>query len=236
MEILNCKGKREFLLDLFFPNVCPFCDEFIPYDVLCCTSCFDNALWADEYICNVCGKPYEKCFCRNEYMLYYDRCVCAAYYKDSIKKSVHNMKFHSSIHSAELFGRILADRLKELRLDNTAEVIVPVPMSRVQLKKRGYNQAELIAGTISSGLGIPVDSNALIRYEAQTAQHLLDANERAEAVKLQYDINEENNVCGKEILLVDDVLTTGSTLNYCAYLLKEKLGAKGIICAVAATV
>lgn len=231
----NGGGVRLWLLDLIFPNHCPFCEEVISYDLLCCEKCFNEILWADEHICLKCGKPKpEGCICSHGTA--YDMCVPAAYYRDNVTEAICGMKFLSRTNAAVIFGRVIGDRLKELSAADKIDLAVPVPMLPRQERIRGYNQAELIAEEIAERIDVPVRTDLLIRKNVRKAQHHLTAEERASSAEKQYFAAGEPDLYGKTVLLTDDVLTTGSTLNRCARLLKEYHGAQRVICAVAATV
>ena len=220
---------KAYLLDLAFPNRCPFCGEFIAYDILCCEKCFHEALWADENICTGCGKSLLKgCICGN---VSYDGCYAAAYYADSVRDCIHNLKFHGNTNGADIFGRVLRDRLETAGVLSGIDLIVPVPMTSKQKRERGYDQAELIARAISAG-EVPVE-DVLCRKHVKTSQHLLGAEERRSAVGKQYSAT-ERDLSGMTVLLADDVITTGSNLSCCASLLKQ-MGAARVICAAAAT-
>lgn len=236
LDIIKTGGIKEYLADLLYPNRCPFCDKFIEYNILCCEECFNKALWADENICIRCGKPLVKgCLC-GEKELYYDLCVPAAYYLDETKEAVLALKYKKSVGAAELYGRVLRDRLIALELIDKIDAAVPVPMTKKQKYSRGYNQSERLARAVMKGTNIPVYPDMLIRKNVKVAQHKLDAKGRAAAVSGQYFAAEGRSLKDKTVALVDDVLTTGSTLSYCAYLLKEKLGAEMVICLVCTTV
>lgn len=223
---------RAFLKDLLFPSRCPFCDRFIPFDRICCDECASDLDWADENICTGCGKSiFKDCLCGK---VSYDMCITAAYYKDGARHGIHNMKFRSDPAAAEIFGRIIGDRLKVLCPDVQIGAAVPVPMPREQKRQRGYNQAELIAKAAVKGTDIPIITDALIRKNVRKSQHLLGAEDRAKAVGEQY-FKGDIRLDGMTVLLVDDVLTTGSTLDRCAALLKE-MGAERVICGVCCTV
>lgn len=234
--IENGGGAKAYLLDLFFPNRCPFCGDFIEYNLLCCRKCFDKVLWADENICLRCGKSVlDGCKC-GEKELRYDMCIPAAYYSDGAKEAIYALKFHSGLNAAEIFGKVIRDRLKSLSLSDGIDAAVPVPMSAKQRRVRGYNQAEKLAEAIVKNTDIPLENKLLVRKNVKVSQHFLGAKERAEAVSCQYSAEESDRLRGKTVLLVDDVITTGATLDYCAYLLKERLHAEKVICAVGTTV
>lgn len=235
MDITDGKGGiGSYLLDIFYPNRCPFCDGFIPYNKSCCEECSGEILWADENICLGCGKSVLKgCLCDK---VSYDNCVAAAYYAGGAKLGIYNLKFRSLTGAADIFGRVIAERLEILGLMDEIDAAVAVPMTKSEKRKRGYNQAELIAKAVIGKRDIPLIKGALIRKNVKVSQHELSAKERAEAVCRQYEAAENIDLSGKTILLTDDVVTTGATLDRCAYLLKEKLHVEKVICGVCTTV
>jgi len=228
------RSAKSFVLDLLFPNRCPFCGGFIKYDVLCCDECFPEILWSDEYICRICGKPKDpQCGC--EEVRTYDMCITAAYYEGIVTEGIYSLKFRNNLNSAAIFGRALRDTLRESGLLDKADLAVPVPMSPREQRVRGYNQAEELCRFITEGTDIPVRMDILFRRYSRKAQHTLEASQRREGAERTYYVKSSDLILsGKTVLLADDVLTTGSTLNACAALLKE-LGAKAVICAAAAT-
>lgn len=220
-----------FLADLLLPNRCPFCDGFISYDRLCCQECFDSCAWSDENICPLCGKSVLRgCQCGS---VSYDGCVCAAYYTGNAKEAVIRLKYSDTASAAVVFGRVLRDMLKVRGLTDSISFAVPVPMHKSGLRKRGYNQAELIAREIVKGSTIPLRSDMLYRDEPDTAQHKLSGEERHVAAALQYHAYDKD-ISGRTVLLVDDVLTTGATFSACTDELK-RIGAERVICAAAVT-
>lgn len=223
------------LLDFFFPNRCPFCDGFISFDRLCCEQCFSEIMWADEYICRRCGKPVRpECDCKAPHS--YSLCASAAYYSGNVKDGIYSLKFKNNLNSAIIFGRALRDMLDEMGVLYDIDIAVPVPMSPKQQRMRGYNQAEEIAKAIVKGTDIPVRTDLIRRRFSKTAQHDLSRDERHTAAHKNYytDIH-GTPLSGMTVLLADDVLTTGATLNACSELLTA-LGAECVICAAAATV
>lgn len=223
------------LLDFFFPNRCPFCGGFISFDRLCCEQCFSEIMWADEYICRRCGKPVRpECDCKTPHS--YSLCASAAYYSGNVKDGIYSLKFKNNLNSALIFGRALRDMLDEMGVLDDIDIAVPVPMSPKQQRMRGYNQAEEIAKAIVKGTDIPVRTDLIRRRFSKTAQHDLSRDERHTAAHKNYytDIH-GTPLSGMTVLLADDVLTTGATLNTCSELLIA-LGAECVICAAAATV
>lgn len=238
MDSSIIKGEsslKSYILDLLFPNRCPFCGGFIPYNFLCCEECFSEILWADEHICRKCGKPKRPhCLCKEspEYSL----CAPAAYYSGIVKEGIYSLKFKNNLNTAVIFGRALRDELSEMGVLQSIDIAVPVPMSPRQKRTRGYNQAEELAKHITSGTDIPVRTDLIQRRFSKTAQHTLSEEERKQKAGQIYCTNQSGTpLSGMTVLLIDDVLTTGSTLNACSKLLLQ-LGAERVICAAAATV
>lgn len=223
------------LLDFFFPNRCPFCCGFISFDSLCCEECFSEILWADGNICRKCGKPVRpECDCKSLHS--YSLCASAAYYSGTVKDGIYSLKFKNNLNCSAIFGRALRDMLGEMGVLDEIDLAVPVPMSPKQQRMRGYNQAEELVKALVRDTDISVRTDIIRRRFSKTAQHNLSAEQRRRAAQINYytDIHGAP-LSGMTVLLADDVLTTGSTLDACSRLLLA-LGAENVICAAAATV
>ena len=120
---------------------------------------------------------------------------------------------------ADLFGVELATHLTQLSDNITIDAIVPVPLHSIRLRERGYNQAELLTKSISKQSGIPIHADALFRRKYTKTQTQMNNIERIHNVQNAFGTKQSNMIAGKCWLLVDDVMTTGSTLNACAHVL-----------------
>lgn len=225
MDKVKKKRIKRFLLDIFFPNRCPFCDKFIMWDEYYCAACWKALPLVGEEICHKCGKA--PCICNNE--LAYDGCYAALYYEGVAIEGILGLKTKNALNAAEVFGEILA---KKLPVTKKCDIIVPVPMSLKKQATRGYNQAEEIAAVISEKSGIPLRTTYLTKRDS-VAQHTLTAVERTKNAKTEFS-GSDKDLSGKTILLCDDVMTTGSTVSECAKILKQ-MGAKAVFVAVGAT-
>lgn len=225
---LRKSGAREWLLDIIYPNVCPFCDKAIPWDIYCCDECFDEAmsLYSSKELCPVCGK--EKCVCGSE-NVGFDRCYPAGIYEGGLRKAVLAAKFRRDRNAAVIFAEILAGRIPRGEYD----IITFVPMSRRKEKHRGYNQAQYVADMLSEKLGIPVKGGLIVREYTEVAQHERTAAERRISAEQEYFPAERARLSGERVLLCDDVLTTGATMNRCSFILKG-IGASYVGAAVCA--
>ncbi len=153
-------------------------------------------------------------------------CACFEY-DDNIKPAVFLIKDGICGNSSHAFGSCLADVIRNN--DISADIIVPVPLSLKSLRKRGYNQSELIAETVSTELDIPVCC-AVRKVRETEEQKTLDSNGRKSNLKNAFAVLTSETVREKRILLIDDVCTTGSTFYEIALVLKRN-GAEEIFCA-----
>lgn len=217
-----------FALDILFPNRCPFCGKFIEWNRLCCKECNETLTLANDAVCHKCGQ--DKCRCDKESCVFDS--IYASYFFDEAEKAVYGLKLRGELNFAELAAEDFVKRAGEDNI-RKSDIIVPVPMGRRKRRKRGHNQAELFGKSIGKRLDIRVRNDILFKYDTADEQHYHTAEERAGRVK---DIfrKGEADLSGMSVILCDDVMTTGSTLNRCAELLKE-MGAEtvtAVVCAV----
>ncbi len=133
---------------------------------------------------------------------------------------LHRMKYGGRKDLGEIMGRFMAAELKPAGFFKGVDVLVPIPLHPRKLKRRGYNQSEYIARGISNVTGIPVDAMSVVREKHTETQTHKSAYERWENVDGIFSVRHPENLTGKHILIVDDVLTTGSTTTACADAIK----------------
>ncbi len=218
----NCKA---FLLDIFFPNRCPFCDEIIKWDETVCDDCRENLVPACEMICHKCGNP--NCTCEEQRN--YDNVYAALFFDDeNVSNAIYEFKrtgmSNIAMYTAENVCKYI----------DKADLVTGVPMGRRKQRNRGHNQADILAKCIGEYLDIEYKCNLLYKIDTEEEQHHFSEAERKERVKDLFYCGDAD-LSGKTIILCDDVMTTGSTLNRCAELLKEMGADKVIVCACAVT-
>ena len=230
----KCKA---FLLDIVFPNRCPFCNGFIVWDAYVCPECADKLQDANAQICRKCG--YQKCICNDENEdIVYDMVLSPFFFHDDgVRDAIYRFKHIGDTNIADLAAENIVRYMKNEGIPDP-DIIVPVPMDKRKQTMRGHNQAELFARCIGKRLDVPVDSKILFKNRNNSSeQHTLSREERREHVKELFFAGFANrgntDLNGQTVMLCDDVMTTGSTLNECAGLLK-KLGAVKVITAVCA--
>jgi ComF family protein len=151
---------------------------------------------------------------------------------EKVQKLIHQLKYKGRQDVGHFIGKTMGLELRDWM--TRSDLIIPVPLHEARLKKRGYNQSECFADGLSEGSGITVNSKSLIRSKAtetQTAKHRFERYKNMEEV---FFVKEPEAIYGKNILLVDDVITTGSTLIACAEKLLEAGSGKINIAAIAA--
>ena len=146
--------------------------------------------------------------------------------KNKTQKILHAIKYGDSPDIAVRLSAIWADRIKESLVNSGIDLIMPIPLHPSKMRKRGYNQATKIAEGIQKVLGLEIEENVLFRKRNLFVQARSKRVKRFENVKLVYAIRNTEKIKGKHVLLVDDVLTTGATLEACGMLLKNAGAAK----------
>lgn len=226
------ENLKKYILDLFYPSRCACCGNFIKWNESICNECEKKLLETDIEICPACGKKLEDCIC--SLGMSYDRCIGVTTYNEISKQGIFSMKNSVGKGFADWSGKILAKKIMNDKKISQAEIIIPVPMRAKKEKIRGYNQAELIARSISQNTGIPLEDGILKKnpHGRDKVQHMLNAEQRAENAEKMYSLT-NRKLEAKNIIICDDVLTTGSTLDKCARLLKSA-GAEFVSVAVCA--
>ncbi|MBR4318754.1 MAG: ComF family protein [Oscillospiraceae bacterium] len=220
------------ILNFFYPNFCPKCGVFLLPEELLCDSCAEKILLEQDGYCHQCGK--ETCICKYQTFAY-DKAVVACRYDKETAPAVISLKMSKNTNFAYFSARILAERLKHgsyYQLQNIS-CVMPVPMHISKQRKRGYNQAALIAKELADLLHLPYREDVLFKERSNIAQHTLSAEARMQNVK-SFGIR-DISLKYQCILLCDDVLTTGSTMNRCAELLKSQQASAVIAAAASST-
>lgn len=211
-----------------FPARCAYCNEVIASDRPVCGGCA-AALKGIGPACPNCGYQLSDCSCRKRQREY--RAVTAPFYYEGLpKQAVHSLKFYNHGYIADEMALRMSDKIKTDFHAITFDCITGVPLARKRQRMRGFNQADLIAMKIGQRLMIPFAPLLKKIFETEP-QHDLPASRRGGNVVGAYDAISPALVNEKRILLIDDVLTTGATMNECARTLKA-YGAKEVYCAV----
>lgn len=229
------------LLDLIFPPRCYFCSKIIDffnrgkYDL--CRECLSQISFIGAKACKFCGKQlkdYHDDLC--EYCQpnkYYIRLISACEYDDVLREKLLEFKFEGKKELYKVFSLILIEKLK-MTDDIKFDIIISVPIHESKLKQRGYNQTQLIAQDIAKKLQIEIENDVLIKSKITKNQSELNRDERKTNIINSFIIQNGEKIKEKRILLIDDIVTTGATVNECSRMLKEN-GAKEVFISTVAT-
>ncbi len=212
------------VLDFFFPRWCLGCRQ---EGAFLCPSCLTRLAHLLPPLCPRCGQPQalETClFCR-EWRLSIDTIRSPYRFEGLVRQAAIFFKYHNLRALAPTLARLLKDYMDSHPLPY--EAILPVPLHRQRQRQRGYNQAGLLARELGKLVGIPVVEGALKRVRATPPQARARRREERRANVTRAFVCQERGLEGRNLLLVDDVCTTGATLDACAQALK-KAGAKAV--------
>lgn len=208
----------EHLLAAFYPERCCCCGKVIACGEIICRRCHEDLIAINPPVCSFCGRSKADCGC-HQHQRHTQRCVAPFYYQGSAKKALMRLKFNNKIASAELLILGMTETIQREYKDVQFDFIVPVPVSVKTKEKRGYNQSALLAKGLSKKLDLPWNETLLKLWDTQP-QRELPAYRRSGNVLGAFDIDGKVDINDKTVLLVDDINTTGSTLNECAKILK----------------
>ncbi len=208
-KIKKLKSLKKFILDIFFPSFCVSCKK------------------EGSFLCSLCKEKIEiyQTPTNINQKSKIKKLYCATDYKQkTVSNLIHTLKYDFIKETSSSATEILIKHLKIAGFSPKKEhIIIPVPLHKKRLKWRGFNQSEIIAEKIGKHFNIPVYKNILYRIkytDPQTKQK--DRKDRIKNIKNAFLCKNEKEIKNKEIILVDDVTTTGSTLKECAKALKTQ--------------
>lgn len=220
------KGRRLFedALQVLYPRRCPVCDEIAaPQGEKICPECVHKLKLLTEPWCMRCGKrvPEGEEYCREcrEKIHFFER-GRALYEYGSAAESIYRFKYAGRREYADFFGEQAAEYLGDFIRSVHPDGLVPIPLHKRRRASRGYNQAELFAGALGNRMGIPVYPEMLVRVRDTAPQKKLNPEERQNNLKKAFNMG-RNDVKLKSIIVIDDIYTTGATIDEAARALKE---------------
>jgi len=221
------------VLHFLFPRSCRHCGQDVPaasQDALC-DSCYAGLPRWDGLICQCCGEPLPdggaRCFVCRRRRRAFRVCRSAGLFEGALRDLLLQLKYGGKDYLAGTLGRLLVDELARHRELFMADGVVPVPLHFWRRWRRGYNQAALLAHALSKKTGLPVIEGAVERRRPTRSQTNLKRERRVINVWGAFQVRDKTRVKGKSLLLVDDVCTTGATLEACARALRHA-GAKSV--------
>lgn len=202
------------ILHLFYPNICAACkQELLGNEKDICTSCWQQLPPTNFHL--QINNPVEQRFYGRVDIQHASSFY--AFHKNSpLQTLLHELKYNNKKEVGIALGKRCAQALSNLSWLKEIDMIIPIPLSKQKLKLRGYNQSEYLAEGLKNELHIPVDILSVTRIKNTISQTTLTIAERMHNMKDAFYLGKPNEIANKHILLIDDVMTTGATLEACA--------------------
>lgn len=236
------------LIDLIYPPRCHICHEFLSdhhdkkaeMKLPICRSCLDNLPEISSPLCSICSKPFSSGIEENHVCEdclrttpFYDALGAPYVYVGNIMEAIHQFKYTNRSYLGNSLGPLLAGFAQRWLNITDGFLTIPVPLHPTRLRERGFNQSLLLARHVASNLDAELDFLSLRRIRHTQPQTGLNRDRRRKNVRRAFKVMDSKAVKGREIILVDDVATTGNTLNECTRVLK-RAGCGQVFCVVLA--
>ena len=240
MQIAKAIEPLRGVVSLFYPAACELCGETVARDQYLCAACEEKAPLISPPFCAKCSEPFagaieEEFTCANcaHRTLDFDAAVSAYRSRGMVRVVMLRFKYRGDLHLRHPIARWLLKAMEDNRIcQRTFDAVVPVPLHPARFRERGFNQAELLATILSAKIQVRL-LPALERVRYTTTQTAFDRIERMENLRDAFRLRKNFAVRDLRVLLVDDVLTTGSTLSECARTLRDA-GAQSVYAITAA--
>lgn len=236
---MSLRGTIDAISSVLFPAPCQICDQILDTASLLpiCGDCLTSLKPFRGPCCLSCGRPFTsevaleaaepRCFACRRGVYAFDRARSYGEYSEPMARAISLLKYEKLTRLGRWFSARLEERVRFEPEIFAADVVVPVPLHPARLRERGYNQAELIARPLARRVGLPLGTYLLVRTRPRPARLLLSRRERWLTVRGAYEMRKGARVDNLRVLLIDDVFTTGATLDACARALKAA-GAKTV--------
>ena len=233
--------KYTILLTLAYPQACQVCGNSVEHlsNGIACEKCWKKTslFFGNETLCHKCGaflqqKPFHgKTFCHLCDDHFYDRAIAVGLYEHALSASIIHLKREPFV--AKRLNKLLVSCFQDSEFQDTT-LLIPVPLSKKRRLERGFNQAEVLSEIIAAQTNIKLDKQSLIRKKHTTVHRAgMDRKAREMSVKNAFDVKRAKFIEGENILLIDDVFTSGATVSNCAKILKKKGAGKVYVLTIA---
>lgn len=233
-------------LDILFPASCAYCNGTTGDSAVSrfCTVCWNDFAMLPSPTCPSCSRPFESpaalesspahvCSECRKHPPQFDQAVAIGQFEGPLREAIHQYKYRPCRSLGRPLGAWLSQNISLLP---GVDMVIPVPLHTTRLRKRGFNQALLLAHEVHKKHAIPLSYDNLFRTRPTRPQVELKADERARNVAAAFALKRPEEVKAKHIVVVDDVFTTGATLNECASVLKSAGAAQVVALTLARTV
>ncbi len=232
--MISAGEMMENFLSLFFPNYCMGCGEPLTRgEELLCTFCLFHL--PRTYFHQDPGNPAARIFW-GRVRLEMASSFVFFHKGGNVQELLHQLKYQGKKEIGRYLGELYAYELGDTKAFDDIDMIIPVPLHPKKQRKRGYNQSQCFAEGLAGIMKVPVESKCLFRKENSATQTKRSRYERWENVEDIFGLRDSGKIAGKHVLLVDDVITTGATIEACASILLNiegtRVSAMSIACAV----
>jgi ComF family protein len=216
-------------LDILYPRRCLGCGLSAPEAFrYMCWDCWSDAARIEAPFCELCGDPVAGavdhdfiCYSCSAEKPAFDGARSAARYDGAVGEALRQLKYEKALWLAPDVAELLQNCLDAEYSDRAFDVLVPVPLHHIRRRERGYNQSAVLAGELGRRMGCPVQPGSLRRIRPTATQTNLTAQERLSNVVGAFQHGRTQRLVDRRVLLIDDVMTTGATVNACAKALKK---------------
>lgn len=217
------------IVSIIYPGHCMGCNKILNINESkwICNKCMPQFELKEYIRCSVCGRIiYHSGKCRvcNSEKIYFDKGYSLLEYKDSVRNAVRQFKYKNMKSYGKYFGDLMSDYAVS-KINIKFDYVTAVPLHRKRLKSRGYNQAEILAKLVAIKLNTEY-KKLIVRDINTKPQNSLKKAERQKNIKNAFSLNKGISVKDKTILIIDDIFTTGSTINECSKVLKKNNAAR----------
>jgi len=209
---------------VIYPKICLQCNDTGHNGIDLCQRCLQRLPWV-EYACGSCALPLPSddaavCGACSNRELYFDHASTPFQFDGLIRDAIYQFKFNQKLNQGKLLAGLLLRHIEEKQLE-IPDLIIPVPLHKKRMRRRGYNQALEIARIVSKDLGSELDYDAVYRNRDTSVQMDLPAKQRHKNVQGAFSIKESSiSLKNKHVCILDDVMTTGNTVNEMAKCLR----------------
>lgn len=218
----------ERLLQFFLPPQCHCCEKILEERQQgICLDCLSKIHWIEPPFCPVCGTPFASreagnhlCGACMSKKKHFTMARALGSYEGTLQEVIHRWKYHGKTNLTPFFGEWMVEGLYRYWNPNPFHLLIPVPLHKKRVRERGFNQALLLVKELSRRTGIPYQKRVLQKKRPTTPQVSLSGVAREKGIRGSFQMIGGEELEGKCILLVDDVYTTGATVNECAKVMR----------------
>ena len=218
---------RSTVFQFFLPPQCPCCEKFSEEGKQgFCSNCLSQIRWIEPPFCSICGIPFisrevetHPCGACVTHRKYFTIARALGAFEGSLQEAIHRWKYEGKTYLTPFFADWMAEGLNRHWEPGSLNLLIPVPLHTRRLRERGFNQALLLVRELSRRTGIPYRKSILQKKKSTIPQVNLSGVEREKELRGTFHVIGKEELSGLSVLLIDDVYTTGATVNECSKVL-----------------